>query len=150
MKCSNCGNNIFGNRCDRCGMFTSSGVNIIEDERQNEEKPKELPDFKTVVIQVNKSDEPTILTKGANLSRSLFHHAKDGFKNVESDLQKRRLEICQKCEYYKEDNISCKKCGCYLLIKTSWASESCPVGKWGSENHQKPAGGCGGCGGKKT
>lgn len=41
---------------------------------------------------------------------------------------KRRLEICEGCEFYK--NGTCQKCGCVIRFKTKLATEKCPLGKW--------------------
>ena len=43
------------------------------------------------------------------------------------------LNICKSCEYFNESLHQCRHCGCFLQIKTSWASEKCPIDKWNSE-----------------
>lgn len=46
-----------------------------------------------------------------------------------------RLDICQGCEYYKDN--SCLQCGCILnrdevfSNKLYWPDQSCPIGRWG-------------------
>jgi hypothetical protein len=54
---------------------------------------------------------------------------------VGADVQLARLEICRQCEYYIPDGEKCRKCGCYLagkvFAKTKYATEACPIGKWG-------------------
>ena len=46
-----------------------------------------------------------------------------------------RLEICQKCEYYKND--SCMLCGCAIIREKNYNNKlahkdkSCPINKWG-------------------
>ena len=49
----------------------------------------------------------------------------------DKSLAKKRLDICEECEYYK--NYFCKKCGCVMAVKTKYKFMSCPVGKWGKE-----------------
>ncbi len=49
----------------------------------------------------------------------------------DKSLAKKRLDICEECEYYK--NYFCKKCGCVMAVKTKYKFMSCPVGKWGQE-----------------
>ena len=41
--------------------------------------------------------------------------------------------ICQSCDFFDESSDRCNHCGCFLKIKTSWASEKCPIDKWLSE-----------------
>jgi hypothetical protein len=135
--CNFCGGDVSGNICSVCNMFVKRVQRPIE----IEEKP------------AKQKKEPRLLTKAKNVSIAVTKHAKNRFRNISENKQKKRLEICQKCEYYNESNISCRSCGCYLLVKTSWASESCPEGKWQSEkSDQKSAplfkNPCGGCGKK--
>jgi hypothetical protein len=66
--------------------------------------------------------------------------------NVSSEIQEQRLKICSSCP--EHNNGTCNKCGCLLSVKTSWASEKCPIDLW----KEIPTGGDsgGGCGcGKK-
>ena len=49
-----------------------------------------------------------------------------------SDEQKRRLDICNKCEYrvkYMRTYI-CSQCGCIVKSKTAVESEKCLMNKW--------------------
>ena len=145
MKCSFCGKNVNGSKCSVCG----ARVPLSKENNNNEE---------TETLQIN---EPTLTKKAINFSKSAVKHAASGFKSVDEKTQQNRMDICKKCEYYEEANNSCKKCGCFLQIKTSWASEACPEGKWAAEE-MKSKGGiilprvssqvktCGGCDGKKT
>lgn len=91
-----------------------------------------------------------ILEKVNNFTQSLIKHASSGFVNASNTIQQERLAICQSCEKYDNSNPSnptCNECGCFLNIKTSWASESCPLKKWSAIATQS-SGGCGGCGSK--
>lgn len=49
-------------------------------------------------------------------------------EEVTGEEKQSRLAICETCEF-REDK-KCGKCGCYLIKKTSWSSESCPEKKW--------------------
>lgn len=48
------------------------------------------------------------------------------------ELQKERLDICNKCELYKESfGITvCEACGCYMKMKVKIKQLECPKGKW--------------------
>lgn len=158
--CEACGNRFIGVFCHRCGKKAQLMEVKIQDEnehvenlisRQLRENPAPLEaSTKQTVVSKTELDPPSVADRVVGFSKSLVKHAKNGFSNVEDDLQRDRLRICKSCPFFNEENISCKKCGCYLLVKTAWASESCPEGKWGPIKSSKSLGGCGGCGGKKT
>ena len=46
------------------------------------------------------------------------------------ELGQYRLEICKTCEFYRPKTNQCKKCGCFMKLKTSLAHAKCPIGKW--------------------
>jgi hypothetical protein len=41
-----------------------------------------------------------------------------------------RLEICQSCEWLRPKTQTCKKCGCFMQLKTQLEQATCPLGKW--------------------
>lgn len=41
-----------------------------------------------------------------------------------------RLEICKGCEFYRKLSNQCKKCGCFMKLKTTLEHAKCPIGKW--------------------
>jgi long-subunit acyl-CoA synthetase (AMP-forming) len=49
---------------------------------------------------------------------------------VSADIRAERLAICKSCEFYFKPTGSCKKCGCFMSIKSTIAHLSCPVEKW--------------------
>ncbi len=79
------------------------------------------------VIQV-----PSIFQKAVNFGQAALRHAATGFQQVSEEEYQRRLEVCQGCEFFR--NNSCMKCGCQvagsLLSKARWASSVCPEKKW--------------------
>jgi hypothetical protein len=46
------------------------------------------------------------------------------------DLAAYRLEICKGCEFYRAATNQCKKCGCFMKLKTTLENAKCPIGKW--------------------
>jgi transcription elongation factor Elf1 len=68
--------------------------------------------------------------KVGSFVNSVVKHAANGFFSVPDEVAHERLSICSLCEHFEKDSVRCKICGCYLNIKTKWASESCPIGKW--------------------
>lgn len=45
-----------------------------------------------------------------------------------------RYSICQGCEHFINLTKQCKKCGCFMNLKTKLAGAECPVGKWKAVN----------------
>ncbi len=56
------------------------------------------------------------------------HRNKTGRTLAPTDVQKERMDICNACNYFKDNR--CKKCGCQLKAKTTLAAAKCPLGKW--------------------
>ena len=61
---------------------------------------------------------------------------------VPQEIADERWEICKRCEYllYDETNPDtnkidgrCTECGCFMNIKTHYATAECPIGKWPQE-----------------
>lgn len=48
----------------------------------------------------------------------------------EEDLVNSRLEICRSCEFFRARTETCKKCGCFMKLKTKLHNAKCPIGKW--------------------
>ena len=41
-----------------------------------------------------------------------------------------RLKTCNDCVYLTRSTNMCKVCGCFMKVKASLPSSSCPLGKW--------------------
>ena len=96
----------------------------------------------------NQTQPPNLMQQAVNFGGSVIKHVSNGLRQVSPEIKESRLEICKGCEFFKSgENPSCNKCGCFLNIKTSWASEACPAGKWGTEAGENPPQTipCGGC-----
>ena len=46
------------------------------------------------------------------------------------ELAAYRLEICKTCPFYRKLSNTCRKCGCFMKLKTTLAHAKCPEGKW--------------------
>jgi len=58
------------------------------------------------------------------------------FKNViihDEDIVNKRMDICKSCEFLLKPANNCKKCGCFMGVKTKIATSRCPIGKWEKE-----------------
>ena len=47
-----------------------------------------------------------------------------------SDDPDRRYDIWLGCEHFFNPTGTCKKCGCFMRVKTKLKRATCPVGKW--------------------
>lgn len=46
------------------------------------------------------------------------------------DLIESRLAICNACPAFNKNLAKCKKCGCFMKLKSTLRQASCPIGKW--------------------
>ena len=42
----------------------------------------------------------------------------------------RRMSICRSCEFFKPKSEQCRKCGCFMKLKTKIDRAHCPIHKW--------------------
>ena len=54
----------------------------------------------------------------------------DDVPRATDEVRDERLSICMSCEHLVKFTKQCKKCGCFMAIKTKLAGAECPVGKW--------------------
>lgn len=85
---------------------------------------------------------PPLAERVKNFAKSAVKHVAAGARQCTQEEIDARYAICQACEFFT--NGSCGKCGCPLarekkfISKLAWASESCPVGKWGPVQQPPP------------
>jgi len=79
---------------------------------------------------------PSLSEQGKNLVKFSFDLIKNALQSgalmVSTEIKTQRLEICKSCEWYDDNNeqSKCKKCGCFVIPKVSFALDSCPENKW--------------------
>lgn len=49
----------------------------------------------------------------------------------DENIINQRFEICKACPELISTTHQCKKCGCFMNLKTKLVSAECPLGKWG-------------------
>jgi hypothetical protein len=122
-------------------------------------RPKAVDSVISMTMENYKPDSPKVLPtltqQAKNLTRSISRYIKSGGGVVSQEVKQKRLAICRGCEFYEPEEQRCLECGCYLQIKASLPSETCPleIPKWGAEpvkqkNRPMAGGGCG-CSNKK-
>jgi hypothetical protein len=68
-------------------------------------------------------------------AKSLFTIAMNAAKGIDQsvpeEVKKARLDICNNCPS-KLSTGNCRECGCFLVAKSAFRQEKCPLGKWDS------------------
>ena len=54
----------------------------------------------------------------------------NGSPRSPEELAAYRLEICKQCPAFRVLSQTCRKCGCFMKLKTQLEHAKCPVGKW--------------------
>lgn len=49
---------------------------------------------------------------------------------VSDEKANERYETCLACPSLIQATKQCKKCGCFMSIKTKMEASTCPIGKW--------------------
>lgn len=49
---------------------------------------------------------------------------------ADTEESKRRFDICKQCPELLAVTNQCKKCGCFMSVKTKIDASKCPEGKW--------------------
>lgn len=49
---------------------------------------------------------------------------------AEESLSNERYNICKSCPELIKLTKQCKKCGCFMAVKTKLQLATCPLGKW--------------------
>lgn len=48
----------------------------------------------------------------------------------QDELVNYRLEICKQCPFFMQATQQCRKCGCFMKLKTRLENARCPINKW--------------------
>jgi hypothetical protein len=51
-------------------------------------------------------------------------------KKVSEEVAEKRFNICKDCPELIQLTKTCKKCGCFMQMKTKLEHAVCPIGKW--------------------
>jgi hypothetical protein len=51
-------------------------------------------------------------------------------KKVSEEVAEKRFNICKNCPELIQLTKTCKKCGCFMQMKTKLEHAVCPIGKW--------------------
>lgn len=51
-------------------------------------------------------------------------------QHVSDEIAYSRMQLCEECPELIKMTKQCKKCGCFMALKTKLKLASCPIGKW--------------------
>lgn len=51
-------------------------------------------------------------------------------KFLSEEQKNERYQICLSCPELIKVTTQCKKCGCFMAVKTKLEAAKCPLGKW--------------------
>jgi hypothetical protein len=71
---------------------------------------------------------PSISRMLGSATGEIANWMKNGFHITGEELQQKRQNVCDSCEFYI--NRRCGKCGCFMAVKIRLQSSSCPEKKW--------------------
>lgn len=52
------------------------------------------------------------------------------FLQVPKNIQEERYKICEGCDQFINLTKQCKKCYCFMPVKTKFRDAACPMLKW--------------------
>lgn len=81
--------------------------------------------------------KPSVVSMISTAASAAVDEAKavyDGVGKVPESEKKRRMEICEACDQFDPSGKRCRKCGCFMALKTAMRSQACPIGKWGPQD----------------
>lgn len=77
---------------------------------------------------------PSMTRMAKNIAGSLARSAVSALKGqgirISSEEAARRLALCGTCQFFRQTDKRCAKCGCFMAMKTYLRAERCPIGKW--------------------
>lgn len=79
--------------------------------------------------------EPGFVSKAKNFAKAVVEDVKAGSRRVSQDVYTDRMTLCRACGLYNRQKGTCghPDCGCVMQRKAKWASQECPIGKWGKQ-----------------
>lgn len=71
-----------------------------------------------------------IKQKSKKKNENILSNSVSIIKIVEAGIHSSRIKTCKSCEHLIKITNTCKKCGCFMSLKTKLENAVCPIGKW--------------------
>jgi hypothetical protein len=123
LKCGDCSCNVdFNDGCSRCPKNKWQTFSCYENNYKHDN-----------AFDEKNTKDPNVLKLTSNFAdasiKELISFVR-GDKSISKEEKEKRMKICESCVFFDNSSKRCKKCGCFLLIKTAWRTQTCPIGKW--------------------
>ncbi len=82
----------------------------------------------TTAEPVKTTQGPGLLRMALSATKAMANFVGSGFKKATPETQRKRLEVCARCEHHT--GLRCRVCGCFTNVKSGMLHEDCPIGKW--------------------
>jgi hypothetical protein len=81
---------------------------------------------------LEQADSPSLATRAGYLASAVVAAVASGGETVSPEERARRLAICASCEHFDAAAERCRRCTCYMPLKTRLAAWHCPLDppKW--------------------
>lgn len=91
-----------------------------------------------VEVGLEAAEYPSILKQAENLAYAVKGIVHSGFAKAMEAEHKKRISLCEECEFFVSKERRCEACGCFVEEKTKWNDSECPKGKWDKLLYQNP------------
>ncbi len=83
-------------------------------------------------IAAAKAAPPSLAARAGYLASAVVAAVASGGETVSPEERARRLAICESCEHFDAAAERCRRCTCYMPLKTRLAAWHCPLDppKW--------------------
>ena len=75
-------------------------------------------------------DLPSNLKMSKEITKAAAQALTHGIKRVTEQVFQERIGICERCEWYRQSDRRCARCGCFLKFKARLEAWHCPIDKW--------------------
>ena len=111
------------------------------DRKATDQEIKNTKDTEKMLEKENKLPPASLMVRNIAVDhwKSLKAFLKGKHVIVPQEVAEERWEICKQCPHllYDETNPDtnkvdgrCTECGCFMNVKTHYATAECPIGKW--------------------
>jgi len=80
--------------------------------------------------QIYKENNKELIENFSNREVKPWDFLNPNTEYAESDVSEKRFSICQSCPELIKLTSTCKKCGCFMKMKTKLLHATCPLEKW--------------------
>lgn len=134
--CAGCSCKIdFSDPCANCPLnhWTSDRCKEVTEDQELEIRGRIAKEIQANNINNAKTEAPSITQMVSAFARAIKDETVSAWNHipaVEREESEQRYAICKKCEFFNPKTKQCKKCGCFMPVKTYFRSQKCPIGKW--------------------